>query len=260
MGVEHTKETRPPRHSRVDTHMNSETVAVCTGSSQAGSQCQEETQTPAPIRNQEAICNYLLLLGRQTTLNDRPHAQQQMANTKWSQRYFEGFYFIFIFVSYCFVWAIFTLLISLLVNCGFLFCGFNGCVSQGSLDEQNLQGKIYTGLQWLIDCSPASPTMAVYKQKVQECSNCSIHKAGCLSRPWNPKDVGSSASEEMDMLARRGQAGKEKSFLLPCPLSRLPTEGVTQIGSVPSHLKRCGVKVDYLIKKIPQRWTQPLRF
>lgn len=55
----------------------------------------------------------------------------------------------------------------------------------------------YNLLHWLIDCDPASPTMAVYQYKVQESRNCLAHKTGYLS--WSlvcqNSNVGSSASE-----------------------------------------------------------------
>ena len=40
-----------------------------------------------------------------------------------------------------------------------------------------------------------------------------------------------------------------KSFLLPCPLYRLPAEGVAQIKGGLSHLKQSGLKVGPLVLK-----------
>ena len=63
---------------------------------------------------------------------------------------------------------------------------------------------------------------------------------------WNP-DTGSKDSEGMDWTAR---ASRERSFLLLCPLYRLPTEGVVQIKGGSSHFKRFGLKFYHLL---PQR-------
>jgi hypothetical protein len=60
---------------------------------------------------------------------------------------------------------------------------------------------------------------------------------------WNPKEVGTSASEGMDILARREQAGKEKklpSFMYIC---RLSSEVMSQIRGGFSQLKRSGLKM-----------------
>ena len=56
---------------------------------------------------------------------------------------------------------------------------------------------------------------------------------------WNPEEVGSNASEGMDLLARQEKQAKTKSIsLLPCPfIVSLPAEGMAQIKYVSSHLK-----------------------
>ena len=48
---------------------------------------------------------------------------------------------------------------------------------------------IYKGdlLEWFKGCCPANPTMATYKQKVQESRSCSVHKVGYL---WSSVDAG----------------------------------------------------------------------
>lgn len=57
-----------------------------------------------------------------------------------------------------------------------------------------------------------------------------------LSIQQNTKRVGYYAIEGMDLLGE--QTGKERGFLLPCPLHRLPTEAKVHL------------KVDLLIPKI----------
>jgi hypothetical protein len=58
---------------------------------------------------------------------------------------------------------------------------------------------------------------------------------------WNAKDIGTNASEGMDMLARRGQAGKEEKLIAFKSLYRLPAEGMVQIESVSSKVRIKGV-------------------
>ena len=60
---------------------------------------------------------------------------------------------------------------------------------------------------------------------------------------WNSKEVGSNASEEMDLLARARASRQREKLPLSCPLSGLPAEGVAQIGGRSSYIKRSGLKV-----------------
>lgn len=53
----------------------------------------------------------------------------------------------------------------------------------------------------------------------------------------NPKEVGSNPTEGMDVLARRGQAGKERKLPFPMSLHRLAGVGVARITGMSSHLK-----------------------
>ena len=53
---------------------------------------------------------------------------------------------------------------------------------------------------------------------------------------WNPEEVGSNASEGMDVLARQGQAGKEPKLASSMSLCKPPAESVTQIKGVPQDL------------------------
>jgi hypothetical protein len=52
-----------------------------------------------------------------------------------------------------------------------------------------------------------------------------------FSTCWNPEEVGSNANEGIDLLARARASRQRKraSFLLPCPLYRLPAKGVVQL-------------------------------
>ena len=45
----------------------------------------------------------------------------------------------------------------------------------------------------------------------------------------NPEEVGSNASEGMDLLARQEQAGKEQNFLPPCPYTGFQRKSVAQV-------------------------------
>lgn len=62
--------------------------------------------------------------------------------------------------------------------------------------------------------------MAVYEWKAQESSSCSVHEASCLgwssvlleSQRCRLYEVGSCASEGMDVQARRKQANKEQKL------------------------------------------------
>jgi hypothetical protein len=38
-----------------------------------------------------------------------------------------------------------------------------------------------------------------------------------FTKPWNPEEVGSTASEGMVVLARGEQTDKKQGILLPCP-------------------------------------------
>ena len=62
---------------------------------------------------------------------------------------------------------------------------------------------------------------------------------------WNSDVVGSDASEGMDLTVRvRENRQRESRLLYPCPLYRLPEEGVTQMKTRSYHLRRFGLKVD----------------
>lgn len=78
----------------------------------------------------------------------------------------------------------------------------------------------------------------LWKQGIQ--NPVASQSTGLMSQPisrWNPKEVGSNPSEGMDVLARRGQAGKERMFPFPMSLHTLAGEGVAHIEGVSSHLK-----------------------
>lgn len=61
----------------------------------------------------------------------------------------------------------------------------------------------------------------------------------CLafSISWNPKEVGFSDGERMELLVRQTRSGKEKKLPSSMPLYRLPAEGMTQTKAVLSCLK-----------------------
>lgn len=61
---------------------------------------------------------------------------------------------------------------------------------------------------------------------------------------WNPDEVGSKASEGMDLLTRGGQASEEQNLPSSKPLYRLPAEGVAQIGGMSFPTSRSGLKED----------------
>lgn len=63
-----------------------------------------------------------------------------------------------------------------------------------------------------------------------------------FSISWNLEDVGCNAGEEIDLLSKLGQAGKQQIFPSSLFLSRLPAEGVSQT-----------IKVCLLISKIQIR-------
>jgi hypothetical protein len=64
-----------------------------------------------------------------------------------------------------------------------------------------------------------------------------------VSIHWNSEEEGSNASEGMELLVRASRQ-REKSFLLPCPLYRPPSEDVGQNkGIFFFHLKRSRLKV-----------------
>ena len=62
---------------------------------------------------------------------------------------------------------------------------------------------------------------------------------------WNPEEVGSNASERMDLPARVRAKRQRANFLKPCPLYRLPTEGMAQNESISSYFKVSGLKVGF---------------
>ena len=76
----------------------------------------------------------------------------------------------------------------------------------------------------------------------------------------NPEEVGSNASEEMELPAKARASRQNASFLFPYLLHRLQTEGVVQIKGE-SHLKRSRLKVglptsnDLIEGEIPHRCT-----
>lgn len=65
--------------------------------------------------------------------------------------------------------------------------------------------------EWLTGWGLANPTMVDYEQKVQESSDCSVPWITQLvfSMHQNPDDVGSNASEGVDLLGRVG-GGRQK--------------------------------------------------
>ena len=89
-------------------------------------------------------------------------------------------------------------------------------------------------------------------------SPCSWMPQLLFSMCWNPEEVGSNASEGMDLPARQEQA-KRASSLLPCPLYRQSAEGGAQITGKFSHLKRSGLKMCLRTSKIQIR-SGPLHF
>ena len=103
VGMEYIKETRPLNTTgltHIWTHRNC--GSMHRSKMDRGSTLREK-ETWAPIPNQEAISKWQLLAkekvvfskgvspGIQITFKGRPHAQQQMANTKWSQWYLWSF-------------------------------------------------------------------------------------------------------------------------------------------------------------------------
>lgn len=80
------------------------------------------------------------------------------------------------------------------------------------------------------------------EHKVQESSSFSVPR-GWVSQLiicicWDPREVGSNASEGTDVLARpRRRRRRNEPFLLPFSLHRLPEKGVAQIKGVSSRLK-----------------------
>ena len=94
--------------------------------------------------------------------------------------------------------------------------------------------------------------MATYKWKVKESSSFSVHEAGfslVFSMSQNPEEVGSIASEGVDLLVRmRANRQKKKAFFLCILLYRPRSEGVSQIKDVYTLLKRSGLKVYFLAK------------
>jgi hypothetical protein len=64
-----------------------------------------------------------------------------------------------------------------------------------------------------------------------------------FSRCGNPEEVGSNASEGLDLLARGEQTGKEQKLPSFMSLYRLPAEGVPHIRGRFSQLKGSGLKM-----------------
>ena len=80
-------------------------------------------------------------------------------------------------------------------------------------------------------------TMASCEWKVQESSSCSVPQLNVSAAPlYTPKQVGSTISKGMDVLARQGQAGKEQKFS-HVSLCRLPAGGIAHIKGVSSSFK-----------------------
>lgn len=70
-----------------------------------------------------------------------------------------------------------------------------------------------------------------------------------FSMSQNPEEVGSIASEGVDLLVRmRANRQKKKAFFLCILLYRPLSEGVSQIKDVYTLLKRSGLKVYFLAK------------
>lgn len=113
-------------------------------------------------------------------------------------------------------------------------------------------------LEWLTGCDPASSTMAVYQRKVQESSSCSVHTVGFVS--WSsiynkvttppPKQALIPVKE---WACKLEHVAKESTLLSPCPLHRLPGEGVVQVTSESSQIKRSVLKVCLPTPKIQTR-------
>ena len=59
----------------------------------------------------------------------------------------------------------------------------------------------------------------------------------------NPEEVGSNASEGMYLTVGLRTSRQRESFLLLCPLDRLPPKSVAQIKGGPSYFKRSRLKV-----------------
>ena len=98
-------------------------------------------------------------------------------------------------------------------------------------------------------CGPSSPTMAVYQQKVQESSSCSVHEAGmfqlAITVCQSPDEVASKASKGMDLPVRVRAGRPNQNLLSSVPfVYRLPAEDVAQIKGGASQLRRSGLKVD----------------
>ena len=59
-----------------------------------------------------------------------------------------------------------------------------------------------------------------------------------FSRHWNPEEVGSRATEGMDLPERARASGKDKAFSFFLSFIRLPAEGGAEIKVGSFHLKR----------------------
>lgn len=117
------------------------------------------------------------------------------------------------------------------------------------LYKRDNQDGLKVNQQWL-------PTNGNSKSPVVSCY---VHETGCLSICQNTKKIGSNSSEGLDLLSRvRASRQRERSFLLLCPLYRLPEEGVINIKSGYSHLKRFGLKIYHPVSKIQIRRSNDL--
>jgi hypothetical protein len=81
--------------------------------------------------------------------------------------------------------------------------------------------------------------MTIYQWKAQEARRWMSQIVFNIC--WNSEEVGSNA-KGMDLSARM-TASRQKSFLFPCPLNRLPAEGVVEIKGGFYHLKGSRLKV-----------------
>lgn len=96
-------------------------------------------------------------------------------------------------------------------------------------------------LEWLTGCGPASTTSAVYQWKVQECSNCPVHRSsayGGIRREWAlmPQRTGLASDSEV-------KSTKSGSFVLPCPLHSCRQQVCSRFKMVFSPQKRSTLTV-----------------
>lgn len=72
--------------------------------------------------------------------------------------------------------------------------------------------------------------MSSYEWKGQELSSCSVSQgwvSQLLCICWNSEEIGSSTSEGMNMLIRRGNQAKNEPFFLPLSLCIFLKESVS---------------------------------